>query len=97
MFVVTVNFEVRPEFVNEFREAVLQQAYTSQLKERRCRKFDVCFDPEDRGRCFLYEQYDDRGAFEEHLESSHFAEFDKTVSSWIINKTVHVFNLANRE
>ena len=97
MYVVTVHFEVHTDYVDEFRQAVLAQAHNTLKMEHQCRKFDVCFDPDDPGRCFLYEQYDDRAAFEEHLQTEHFAEFDKTVANWIRDKSVHFFNLANRE
>ncbi len=96
MFVVTVYFDVHVDHVEEFRKAVLTQADNTLKKERQCRKFDVCFDPDEPSRCFLYEQYDNRAAFQEHLESSHFTEFDKTVADWVADKSVHCFNLANR-
>ena len=44
MFVITVDFEIKSEFVNEFRNRVLQQAKDSLNNEERCFTFDVCFD-----------------------------------------------------
>ena len=96
MYVVTVLFDLHADHVSEFREAVLVQASNSLEKEPACRQFDVCFDPDDSTRCFLYEQYDDRAAFDQHLATEHFAQFEQTVANWISNKTVQVFDLANR-
>ena len=44
MFVITVDFEIKSEFVNEFRNRVLQQAKDSLNNEEKCFTFDVCFD-----------------------------------------------------
>ena len=42
MFVITVDFEIKSEFVNEFRNRVLQQAKDSLNNEEKCFTFDVC-------------------------------------------------------
>ena len=44
MFVITVDFEIKSEFVNEFRNRVLQQAKDSLNNEEKCFTFDLCFD-----------------------------------------------------
>ena len=44
MFVITVDFEIKSEYVNEFRRRVLQQAKDSLNNEEKCLIFDVCFD-----------------------------------------------------
>jgi len=38
----------------------------------------------------LYEVYSDRGAFDAHLASAHFIDFDETVRDWIIDKQVTI-------
>ena len=88
MYVVTVEFEIQTENVAEFCEAILLQASNSLTRETGCRQFDVCFDPERDTRCFLYEKYDDRVAFDDHLASDHFKEFDMRIASWVVNKSV---------
>ena len=35
-----------------------------------------------------YQVYGDRGAFDAHLLSSHFVDFDEIVRDWIIDKRV---------
>ena len=44
MFVITVDFEIKNEYVNQFRSRVLQQAKDSLNNEEKCLIFDVCFD-----------------------------------------------------
>ena len=53
-----------------------------------CRQFDVCVDPARDDRIYLYEVYDDEAAFQAHLASEHFHEFDARVADWIRGKTV---------
>lgn len=91
MYVVTVVFEVQPEFAGSFREAVLQQAKNSLTLEAACSCFDVCFDPDRPERVFLYEIYDDRAAFELHMATDHFAAFDQRVTPWVVTKTVETW------
>ncbi|MGI9470951.1 MAG: putative quinol monooxygenase [Rubripirellula sp.] len=88
MYVVTVEFEISPGYGVSFRDAMLKQAENSLRQETGCRQFDVCFDPECETYCFLYERYDHRQAFDTHLKSQHFRNFDAIVRPWITNKTV---------
>jgi quinol monooxygenase YgiN len=87
MFVVTVNFVIKDEHIENFSEAMKAQAQNSLNREVGCHQFDVCFDPKDRSRVFLYELYTDKEAFEEHLKTDHFLNFDATVRDWLISKT----------
>ena len=91
MYVVTVEFEIDPIYVESFRVAMLEQAENSLRNEAGCQQFDVCFDPERETFCFLYEKYDNRQAFDEHLQTQHFHNFDAIVRPWITNKTVRTF------
>ena len=91
MHVVTVIFEVDPARIEEFRTAMLQQARNSLEREAGCRQFDVCADPERAERIFLYEIYDDAAAFELHMASAHFHDFDQTVRPWVRSKDVQIW------
>ena len=91
MFVVTVVFEIAPEQVGAFRDAVDAQAHAS-LTETGCHRFDVCEDADRPGRFFLYEVYDDAEAFDSHLVTPHFAHFDATVRDWVLEKTVETWH-----
>ena len=75
---------------------VLANAQTSVAKERGCIQFDVCVDPADPGRVFLYEVYSDREAFEEHLRVEHFEAFDRSAASWVASKAVKTWELIDR-
>ena len=80
MYSVTVHFEIEPQFVEEFRERMLQQAEDSLNKEVDCHIFDVCQDSEQSQLFFLYEIYTDADAFQRHLDSDHFTSFDRDCS-----------------
>jgi autoinducer 2-degrading protein len=91
MYVVTVSFIILPEHISEFRSAVKIQAETSLKEESGCHQFDVGIDPDDPMVCFLYEIYSNEVAFNKHLGSSHFSQFDKKVSPWVKTKTVQTY------
>ena len=86
MFIVTVNFTIAKGKTAEFTEAMKKQAQNSLNKEEGCLQFDVCKDPDDEHRIFLYEVYTDAAAFERHLETEHFLAFDRTVKDWTATK-----------
>ena len=86
MFVVTVTFTIKRENLDDFMIAMMTQAHNSLTREEGCLQFDVCQDQDSPDRIFLYEVYSDRAAFEAHLKSPHFLEFDKTVSPWTASK-----------
>ena len=90
-FVVTVEFVVKPEFVDDFTAAMIENASTSRRNEPGCRQFDVCVLPSDRATIFLYEIYDDRAAFDAHLAMPHFKAFDAKVAPWVATKTVRLY------
>lgn len=86
MFVVTVTFVIKKENLGVFMAAMNRQAHNSLSKEQGCLQFDVCQDQETRERIFLYEVYTDRAAFDAHLQTPHFLDFDKTVAPWTESK-----------
>ena len=88
MYVITVEFRIHEDRVEAFREAMLANARSSVDREPGCQQFDVCFDPADPRRVFLYELYTDEAAFQAHLASAHFLEFDERVREWVESKQV---------
>lgn len=86
-WIVTVEFRIQLSFVEHFMERLGVQASES-LREIGCSQFDVCVDPSDVHRVFLYEVYSSRAAFAAHLESSHFKEFDAVTRAWVTSKQV---------
>lgn len=93
MHVVTVLFDIKPEYVSQFRSAVMMQASASLARSVGCRCFDVSFS--ERGeQVFLYELYDKASDFQLHLKTSHFARFSEQTKSWVLSKAVSEFSLA---
>lgn len=88
MYAITVEFRIRPGHESAFMARMREQSENSLNREPGCRQFDVCSDPADAGRVFLYEVYSDEAAFQEHLESAHFKDFDAATAPWIESKTV---------
>ena len=94
MYVITVEFRVKPGDEARFQERVRVQAEVSLALEVDCLQFDVCLDPEDPGHVFLYEIYRDEAAFRTHLDSAHFQDFDSDVADWVASKQVAAWHLA---
>lgn len=88
MFVVLVDFQVKPEFAGEFRTLVLQQAKNSLTNEEACRQFDVSIDPDDDTHFLLYELYDDRAAFDVHVTTEYFAQFGAAIADGLVSKNL---------
>jgi (4S)-4-hydroxy-5-phosphonooxypentane-2,3-dione isomerase len=86
-WIVTVEFRIQSNCVAQFMKKLDVQASES-LREPDCAQFDVCVDPSDVHRVFLYEVYANREAFAAHLESSHFKAFDTLTRPWISFKRV---------
>ncbi len=101
MFVVVVDFEVKPETADEFRAVVLAQAENSLTNEPGCHVFDVAMPPDQDTRFLLYEIYEDEVAFQTHLKTAHFLQFDPLVGPMVISKEVQTYTLVpprrNRE
>lgn len=93
MYVVTVRFDLDPDQADAFRAGIMENAETSMREEAGCHRFDVSFAP-DGLKCFLYELYTDRGAFDEHLRSTHFVSFDARSRAMVLRKRVEAYELA---
>ena len=88
MYVVTVEFEIKPEKLDDFRAQMIANARASREREPGCRQFDVCADPAKPALIFLYEVYDDRAAFDAHLASSHFREFAAATGAMVRQRSL---------
>lgn len=91
MFVITVQFRIKPGMLNAFLPLMEANARQSLADEPGCRQFDVCQNPEIPEEIFLYEVYDDAAAFSEHLATAHFKEFDAATTQMIETKTVQSY------
>ena len=88
MYVISVEFVVEERYAASFGDALKQQAENSLALEADCHTFHVCVDEERANRFFLYEEYTDRPAFNAHLASAHFIDFNASVTPWVIAKQV---------
>lgn len=93
MFAVVVEFEVRAGTADAFRIAVLEQARNSLDREPHCHVFDVAEDERGTGRFLLYEKYSNPAAFDDHLASAHFRDFDARVAPWVLSKTLTTWSV----
>ena len=91
MHVVTVTLRVKAAHMQDFLQAIDQNAKRSLEVEAGCRCFDICVSLADANAVFLYELYDDRQAFDRHLSSDHFKTFDRATADWIETKEVLQF------
>ena len=91
MFVVTVTFEVKPGHEAAFLARVRRQAEDSLSREPDCLQFDVCRPTGGDDTVFLYEIYSDEAAFQAHMETAHFKDFNAAVEPWVAGKQVQTW------
>ncbi|MER9235278.1 antibiotic biosynthesis monooxygenase [Mesorhizobium sp. M0622] len=89
-FAITVAFELVEGAFPEFHRLVSENAALSVELEPDCFRFDVLTrEHAAETTCvFLYEIYKDRAAFDLHLASEHFRQFDQRSRDLVISKTV---------
>ena len=92
-FVLTVNIRIKPENVEKFMKAVLENAGAAR-KEPGCRQFEVLVDPQDRTRLMLFEVYDDDQAFEAHQQTPHFKKYLAEAVPLLASRERQVFRKA---
>ena len=88
MQALIVEFLILPAYIEAFASAIAENARISRSTEAGCRQFDICRDPAQPGRFFLYELYDDEAAVQAHLHSAHFLAFSQATGNWVERKTV---------
>ena len=91
MIAVCVTFDIKPDQMAAFMPLMQAQASNSLRAEPGCRHFDICTVGAHDTRVFLYELYSDRAAFDDHLASEHFKEFDAAVAEMIKEKSVAIY------
>jgi autoinducer 2-degrading protein len=87
-YVILVDFLLKTGSRAEFRRAIEANARSSCETERGCCRFDVVEPRDEPDRIILYEIYDDRAAFEEHLKTPHLARFEAASNHLVTKKTV---------
>jgi autoinducer 2-degrading protein len=92
-FAITVVFELVEGAFLEFHRLVAENAALSVELEPDCLRFDV-LTPADAAfptHVLLYEIYRDRAAFDLHLASDHFLQFDQRSRDLVVSKTVATY------
>jgi quinol monooxygenase YgiN len=79
MLIVHVHVHVKPEFIQQFRLASLQNARSS-VQEPGIARFDVLQQEDDPARFVLVEVYRDAAAPSRHKETAHYAAWRDAVA-----------------
>jgi quinol monooxygenase YgiN len=79
MLIVHVHIRVKPEFIDAFREATIQNARNSTV-EPGIARFDVVQQADDPARFVLIEVYRNADAPARHKETAHYAIWRETVA-----------------
>ena len=79
MLIVHVQIHVKPEFVDAFRAASIENARNS-VAESGIARFDVLQQPDDATRFVFVEVYRDADAPARHKETAHYAAWRDTVA-----------------
>ena len=78
MHIVHVHARVKPEFIEAFRQATIDNARHS-VQEPGIARFDVLQDNSDPSRFVLVEVYRDAGAPAAHKQTAHYQKWRDTV------------------
>ncbi len=100
MFVITAEFRIKTDRIEDFRKLIAWQAGRSVAEEPGCLQFDVCQDPEMPEVFLLYEAYTDAKAFDEgHVKIPRFEEFiakagEMNAADPVVRRFTRVFTFA---
>jgi quinol monooxygenase YgiN len=82
MFVVVAMLKIKPEALAEFSDRLKQHVRLS-MNEGRCRAFHVHQSTQDNHEFLYYEEYENKAAFDAHIDSSRVREHVDGTSSMI--------------
>ena len=82
MYIVSVTIRVKPEAVEDFIEATLDNARNTRRESGNVR-FDVARCADDAARFLLYEVYRDPDDFAAHQQTDHYLRWRETVADWM--------------
>ena len=94
-YVITVDFYLHAGTLEPFLKLIKENAAKSLTEEPGCSRFDVLIEKGAPDHIVLYEIYRDRAAFELHLKSRHFAEFNAASQRYVTNKKVIEYEYTN--
>jgi autoinducer 2-degrading protein len=82
VYVVAVTVWVKPEFIQQFIEASLDNARNSR-KEPGNIRWDFLQAEDDPTRFLLYEAYHQKDDFAKHQQTEHYARWKAAVTDWM--------------
>jgi autoinducer 2-degrading protein len=82
MYVVCVHVHVKPEHVDSFVAATLENGRNT-IREPGNLRFDILRQAEDPNRFLLYEVYRDEAGMTAHKETAHYAAWREAVEPWM--------------
>lgn len=82
MYVAAVTIHVKPEAIERFIEATLDNARNSRLEPGNLR-FDVLQAEDEKTRFLLYEAYKQKQDFLSHQTTSHYLRWKSAVADWM--------------
>ena len=88
LFVVVVEFHLKPGARSQFRALIDANADASVRDEPGCLQFDVLEPEGENDRVLLYEIYIDKAAFDAHLQTEHFRVFNNASGDLCLRKSV---------
>lgn len=91
MFVVTVNFYVKENYLEEFLFFMRNQAKLSLVNEENCLQFDISLHNLEKARIFLFEVYKNEDAYKYHLNTEHFKDFSAQTKNMVDSKIVETW------
>ena len=89
MYVVSVTVFVKPDSVDRFKDAVLDNARNTR-KEPGNLRFDVSQSEDDPARFLLYEVYRTKADFAAHQQTGHYLRWKDAVADWMAQPRVGV-------
>jgi autoinducer 2-degrading protein len=94
-YVITVDFYLHTGTLEPFLKLIKENAHKSLTDEPGCDRFDVLIEKGAPDHIVLYEIYKDRAAFDFHLKSRHFAEFNSASQRYVKDKKVMEYEYTN--
>ena len=83
MYVVAVTIFLKPQHVNDFIAATLDNARNTR-KEAGNIRFDVCRATDDPNRFILYEVYRGPEDIKAHQQTPHYQRWKQAVTDWMV-------------
>jgi autoinducer 2-degrading protein len=89
MLIVHVHVHVKPEFVEAFKQATIENASNS-VRESGIARFDVIQQADDPTRFILVEVYRSQEATVKHKETAHYARWRDAVADLLVEPRTSV-------